>query len=48
VVFIGLLAVIGALLSATPVRKALPFDSLLAFGAAVVCCVVLFQLGRIG
>jgi hypothetical protein len=47
VILIGLLLVIAFALSRPVTKRALPLESLLAFGTLGVACVVLFQIGRL-
>ncbi len=42
------LVLFGLALAWTPLRKALPFESLLAVGMTGIACVVLFQMGKLG
>ena len=46
-VFIGLLVLAAMLLSSSFIRRALPFESFLAFGASGLLVVVLFQIDRL-
>lgn len=47
VVLIGLLLLVGFILSRPALRQALPFESLLAVGIVGVLAVALFQMGRL-
>ena len=44
---IAFLLVIAFVLSRPNIRKALPFESVLAVGVVGTVCVVLFQVGRL-
>ena len=46
-VFIGLLLLTGFLLSRATLRRAIPFESLLAIGVVGALSVFLFQIGRL-
>jgi len=46
-VFIGLLVAAAFALSSDTVKRAIPFESLLAFGTCGVIAVVLFQFDRL-
>jgi hypothetical protein len=45
---IGLLVLLALVLSSAGVRRALPFESLLALGTVAVITLALFQTGRLG
>ncbi len=48
VFFVFTLVLLSLLLSSKTVRAALPFESLVAFGAVAVTALALFQFGKLG